>query len=119
VTRHSRYLASFARTQCEQLPSATEDAWSWQLQGKCLGYPPEVFFPDERQRSVQRRHENAAKLICRQCPVVQQCRDHALRTPENHGVWGAMTASERAHTLLRRVPSGRSRRASVPTHEVG
>jgi WhiB family redox-sensing transcriptional regulator len=101
VTRQSSYLTSFGRTHCLTLPPPTEDAWSWQLRGKCLGYPVEVFFPDDRQRSVQRRRENAAKLICRQCPVLEQCRDHALRTPEQHGVWGAMTARERAKTLLR------------------
>ena len=101
MVRKSSYLTSFTRTHCLQLPSPTEDSWSWQRQGKCLGYPLEVFFPDDRSRSDLRRHENAAKLICRQCPVLEQCRDHALQTPEHHGVWGAMTATERAQKLLR------------------
>ncbi|CAN5171015.1 hypothetical protein BH09ACT8_BH09ACT8_10270 [soil metagenome] len=92
----SRYLATFGRTQCSRLPAATEDAWNWQLQGKCRGESPEIFFPDDDARSERRRNENIAKSICRQCPVLQQCRDHALSTPELHGVWGAMTASERA-----------------------
>jgi WhiB family redox-sensing transcriptional regulator len=28
--------------------------------------------------------------------VLAQCRTHALKTPEAYGVWGAMTAAERA-----------------------
>jgi WhiB family redox-sensing transcriptional regulator len=65
-----------------------------------LGHPIEVFFPDDDARSALRRHEDAAKRICRQCPVVNECRDHALRTPELHGVWGAMTARELARALM-------------------
>ncbi len=103
MTRHSSYLTSFARTHCLRLPPPTEDAWSWQLRGKCLGYPAEVFFPDGPSRAVIHSKEKAAKKICRQCPVLQQCRDHALRTPEQHGVWGAMTAGERALHLLHRA----------------
>ncbi|MCV7229175.1 WhiB family transcriptional regulator [Mycolicibacterium komossense] len=95
MTAKSRYLATFGRTQCSRLPAATEEAWNWQLQGKCRGESPEIFFPDDNGRADRRRQENIAKSICRQCPVLQQCREHALRTPEPHGIWGGMTASER------------------------
>jgi WhiB family redox-sensing transcriptional regulator len=98
--RQSSYLTSFGRTHCLRLPPATENAWHWQLRGSCLGRPLEVFFPDDYARSSRRRHEDAAKRICQQCPVVVECRDHALRTPEHHGIWGAMTAEERAREVL-------------------
>ena len=98
--RQSSYLTSFGRTHCLRLPPPTEDAWHWQLRGNCSGHPLEVFFPDDDSRSSLRRREDAAKRICRQCPVVNECRDHALRTPEHHGIWGAMTARERARTLV-------------------
>ncbi len=102
-----RYLSSFAReAHCLSLPPATEAAWDWQLQGKCRGAAAELFFPDDHATTERRRHENAAKSLCRQCPVLQQCRDHALRTPEPHGIWGAMTARERARLLtVRRAPA--------------
>lgn len=100
MARQSSYLTSFARTHCLRLPPANEDSWSWQLQGKCLGYPPEVFFPEDESRRSRRLHEDQAKRICRECPVLAQCREHALRTPETHGVWGAMTAQERTRELL-------------------
>jgi WhiB family redox-sensing transcriptional regulator len=84
------------------LPAATESAWDWQLQGKCRGEASDIFFPDEGNAANRRRQENAAKRICRDCPVLQQCRDHALRTPELHGIWGAMTAKERTRALMGR-----------------
>jgi WhiB family transcriptional regulator, redox-sensing transcriptional regulator len=31
--------------------------------------------------------------------LVPQCREHALNAPEQHGVWGAMSARERARAL--------------------
>ena len=102
--RQSSYLTSFARTHCLRLPPPVEDAWNWQLQGSCLGYPLDVFFPEDTLRSDLRRHEEAAKQICRRCPVLTQCREHALSTPEQHGVWGAMTPTERARQRLERKP---------------
>ncbi len=102
MARQSSYLTSFARTQCLRLPPATESAWSWQLRGSCLGQPLDMFFPDDHAGLNRRRRENAAKLICGECPVLAQCREHALRTPEPFGIWGAMTAQERARELLGR-----------------
>ncbi|HEY5843980.1 MAG TPA: WhiB family transcriptional regulator, partial [Mycobacterium sp.] len=42
-----------------------------------------------------REREEQAKRICRDCPVLAVCREHALKTPEKYGVWGAMTTQER------------------------
>ncbi|MGA5536838.1 WhiB family transcriptional regulator [Mycolicibacterium nivoides] len=46
-----------------------------------------------------RRREDAAKAICQACPVLARCRAHALSAPEPYGIWGAMTARERAVKL--------------------
>ena len=100
MARQSSYLTSFGRTHCLRLPPATADAWDWQLRGSCLGQPLEMFFPDDDARSSRRRREEAAKRMCRQCPVLAECRDHALRTPEHYGIWGAMTAGERARVSV-------------------
>ena len=72
-----------------------DEAWSWQFRGSCLSHPAEVFFPEADSRRVRRRHEEEAKRICRDCPVMQKCRDHAVKTPERYGIWGATTARER------------------------
>ncbi len=81
------------------LPPPALDEWSWQLHGLCRDHPAEVFFPDEVRGRQLRRREDAAKAICRECPVLARCRAHALSAPEAYGIWGAMTARERAVAL--------------------
>ncbi len=56
MARQSSYLTSFARMHCVRLPPPVEDAWSWQLRGNCLGYPLDVFFPEDVLKSGLRRH---------------------------------------------------------------
>ena len=111
--RQSSYLTSFARTHCVRLPPPVEDAWDWQLKGSCLGYPLDVFFPEDRLKSGLHRREEAAKRICLACPVLSRCREHALSTPEQHGVWGAMTPRERARELLGHKPEETGERLRV------
>lgn len=36
-----------------------------------------------------------AKLVCRRCPVREQCLAFALENNEPHGVWGGMTPDQR------------------------
>lgn len=73
-------------------PSASE----WRLRARCRGLPPDTFYPpDKERRSARRERELRAKKICLTCPVVEQCRRHALDTQEPHGVWGATTPLER------------------------
>ena len=81
------------------LPPPSLEEWSWQQRGLCRDHPAEVFFPEEARGRPLRRREDAAKAICRTCPVLDQCRAHALSAPEPYGIWGAMTARERAITL--------------------
>lgn len=60
----------------------------WSLQGLCRTTPGDWFPPDN--------HPNPpAKVICQQCPVKQQCLDHAIQEHEEHGIWGATTERER------------------------
>ncbi|MFJ7305906.1 WhiB family transcriptional regulator [Streptomyces sp. NPDC099088] len=67
------------------LPSLTD----WHQQAACAGIDTGLFFPAHRSQA------DAAQTICRRCPVVRQCRDHAERLPEYFGIWGGMTAGER------------------------
>ena len=69
--------------------------WSWQLRGSCLDVPADWFFPENAPRHVRRQFELQAKGICQGCPVLDTCRDHALKTPERYGIWGATTPRER------------------------
>jgi hypothetical protein len=50
-------------------------------------------------RTCRRAQEERAKRICRDCPVIAECREHAVRTPETYGIWGATTPRERAGSI--------------------
>ncbi|MFV9456153.1 WhiB family transcriptional regulator [Rhodococcus sp. NM-2] len=55
-----------------------------------------VFFsPDDERGHARDRRETQARQICRPCPVLAQCRDHALVVSETYGVWGGMTEGDR------------------------
>lgn len=80
-----------------QLPPPRMEVWEWQWQGACRTTDPEVFFHPEGERGNQRRSRDLeAKEVCLRCPVLRQCREHALSAREPYGVWGGMTEDERA-----------------------
>ena len=83
----------------------------WHDRAACLGEDPNRFYLDEFE------HPDAIRLlraICERCPVIAECRDHAL-TWEQFGFWANMTESERVvekrkHGIVRRsMRSPRSR----------
>jgi WhiB family redox-sensing transcriptional regulator len=54
-----------------------------------------VFYTDgEDNRHASRRQEQAAKTICRQCPVINECRRSAICFGEQHGIWGGLNPKE-------------------------
>jgi WhiB family redox-sensing transcriptional regulator len=57
---------------------------------------PNLFYPEDEADPVKRRAmTNAAKAICRDCPIMQECRVYALETNQRFGIWGATSPSER------------------------
>ncbi|HUZ43364.1 MAG TPA: WhiB family transcriptional regulator [Acidimicrobiales bacterium] len=70
----------------------------WTSRAACRGCPSEKFFPATEDPA------EAAKVICRGCPVQGPCLDHAMRYREA-GVWGGTTERERAR--IRRATPGR------------
>lgn len=86
-------------------PRPLLDVWEWQFQGLCRTRGPEMFFHPEGERgSARRKREAFAAALCRECPVLQQCREHALAAREPYGVWGGMTEEERAAITGTAVP---------------
>jgi WhiB family redox-sensing transcriptional regulator len=82
-------------SKSQRLPKPLLAAYSWQNEGLCRSMPAEVFFDSEKARGRRRElREEAAKRVCRQCPVIVACREHALAA-EDFGVWGGLTARER------------------------
>lgn len=67
----------------------------WAKQAACVGADLDLFFP------VKVTDEDAAKQVCKPCPVRAECLQHALKVREAFGVWGGLTSPER-DALLRR-----------------
>ncbi len=83
------------------LPLPITSAWDWQLDAACRDVDDTMFFhPDHERGSAKNNRDDRAKAFCLACPVIQACRSHALVAQERFGVWGGLTAAERA-TLLR------------------
>ena len=83
-----------------RLPGAQLHHWEWQRDAACRGMDSTLFFhpPNERDTARSDRADRA-KAICRSCPVITECLDHALRVRESYGVWGGHTEDERARLL--------------------
>ena len=83
-----------------RLPVPVTDIWDWQMRGACRGMNSDLFFHPERERGPARAiREARAKTVCRTCPVLERCRQHALAVREPYGVWGGLSVSERNEIL--------------------
>lgn len=68
---------------------------SWQLEGTCRK-DPEMFFHPEGERDATKRQRIAkAKAVCRECPVLAQCRAYTLENREEYGIWAGLSEDER------------------------
>ena len=89
------------------LPPPVVEAYQWQDQAECRHLQVGLFFEAETSRGRSRaQHEELAKQVCRRCPVMALCREHALAA-EDHGVWGGLTAHERADLRAARRSAAR------------
>lgn len=70
---------------------ASPRATSWLDKAACRGEDPELFFA----HPTDHRAVEQAKAICARCPVSSACLTTAV-TEQLHGVWGGLTAQERA-----------------------
>jgi WhiB family redox-sensing transcriptional regulator len=82
------------------LPEPRAEEWDWQIHGLCRGRDSATFFhPDGERGSARVRRDNAAKAVCRVCPVRPECAAQSLASQEPYGVWGGFTESERTRLL--------------------
>lgn len=61
----------------------------WIKHAACRGLDVDIFYPEHGGTA---RH---ALAVCRSCPVVRECLDHAMRNDEEHGIWGGMSPRQR------------------------
>ncbi|MFH8406948.1 WhiB family transcriptional regulator [Streptomyces sp. NPDC018019] len=86
----------------QRVPSR-EEAGPWHAEAVCRRDEAGLFFaPSKEPTAARLAREEAAKRVCARCPVMIECREHALLQPEPYGVWGGLTAAERRVVLARR-----------------
>ena len=97
----------------------TEDAlWARVArQARCAdsGLDPDQWYPVSIEPARARHEAAAAIAVCTGCPVRALCLELSLRHWDigQHGVWGGLVATDRAH-LRRRWPAGhRGRRGTA------
>ena len=61
----------------------------WMADALCAQVGGDAWFPTERDG------RSAARKLCRGCPVIVECLEHAMRNNETHGVWGGLTVGQR------------------------
>lgn len=86
----------------------------WQAAAACRG-KLDVFFGSEFGRDAGKRanaRESAAKRICEDCKVIDDCLQFALGNNERHGVWGGLSTSERDAILTSRQVKWRTPKAA-------
>lgn len=87
--------------EISRLPGPIADVWEWQYDGACREATPDTFFhPDGERGAARKRRDEAAKAVCRTCPVLRECRRHALTVREPYGVWGALSEDDREAIYL-------------------
>ena len=75
---------------------SVSDTWAWQVESACRGMDTEIFYAADFARGApKRKQEAAAKAICAQCPVTEQCLTRAIEIGEPHGIWGGLNPEER------------------------
>jgi WhiB family transcriptional regulator, redox-sensing transcriptional regulator len=103
---HPSNKTKTAKALASKLASLEAEA-RWQDRAACKGMDPTIFFGPEHTEVVKekRDREEAAKAVCRTCPVNQECLEHALESKEAYGIWGGLTELERKALLRRRASS--------------
>ncbi len=74
----------------------------WRELAACDGADLDLFFP-VGVAGPARWQISQATAICQGCPVREQCLEYALRTGQDHGIWGGLTPEERRRVRLEEI----------------
>ncbi|HKZ21488.1 MAG TPA: WhiB family transcriptional regulator [Acidimicrobiia bacterium] len=66
----------------------------WRNYAACRGMPSEMFISCDGEMSPQQ--VKAAKAVCGECMVVDDCLTYAITNTVKDGVWGGLSADELA-----------------------
>ncbi len=78
----------------------------WWREGACQSADPDMFFPISSHGAAS-AETRRAKRVCAGCQVRFECLEYALRTRQQHGIWGGTTEDER------RLLQNRARKAAA------
>jgi len=73
-----------------------EGLLDWMDAALCLQVDPELFFPEKGETG----NSTAAKKVCFNCDVREECRDSSLERSLEYGVWAAET--EKARRVIKK-----------------
>lgn len=94
-SRHRKFLVAEWDNRIERQEGNFERG-EWVTKAKCREGDPDALF-------VRGAEQRKAAVICRHCPVMDQCRADALDNRVEFGVWGGLTERQR-RALLRKNP---------------
>lgn len=93
-TRPAARLNIVAVNGAQQADDAEEHGWV--SKALCKGTDPDELF-------VRGAAQRKAAVICRHCPVMQECAADALDNKVEYGIWGGLTERQR-RALLKQHP---------------
>lgn len=107
VTRNVQTTLDNQRLWLAQLVAGDQ----WRTAAACRSADPDLFFPVSASAHNTQQVADA-KSICACCPVSRECRNFALRTRQQHGIWAGMTEEERYPLIKYEHKAGSSQDAA-------
>ncbi len=95
------------RSSADHSPDpAAGEGGAWRRRAACAGLGELFFGPTLDGAAAPAWSAEPAKAVCAQCPVATDCRDWAIRTGQEDGVWGGLDEDELRR--LRRRPRAKA-----------
>jgi WhiB family redox-sensing transcriptional regulator len=91
-TRPAARRTNLVVAQSTPSPAEAEERIAWVSQALCLTTDPDELF-------VRGAAQRKAAVICRHCPVMEECGADALDNKVEFGVWGGLTERQRRAML--------------------
>ncbi|MDQ3065137.1 MAG: WhiB family transcriptional regulator [bacterium] len=71
------------------LENTESSGYNWQERASCRGVDLDIFFPERGANAL------AAKAVCDNCIVREDCLEFAVQNNEKFGIWGGLSERER------------------------
>ncbi|MGW1438689.1 WhiB family transcriptional regulator [Streptomyces griseus] len=68
---------------------------NWRTVAACRDEDPDLFFPIGTSGPAVAQAEEAKAICRRRCPVMDRCLQWALKSGQDHGVWGGTDEEDR------------------------